>query len=194
MYTSGAYAPVGGVVHGVPPQLANSKSESMTGQVLADHAVVLGTFSEVKIPPHPVVPQSCLCSAMESSHGRFVYRGALVICALELLALKEPTQSFNLKPSSIPPISVVNRLDLIGHLVAARVPRTPVALRAAAAAGWRRRWWSIILSTAVQRALATTALGGPLYPQAAEDAPSLAAVLALAPQEGPSRMPLRVAA
>ena len=178
----------------MPPQLANSKSESMTGQVLADHAVVLGTFSEVKIPPHPVVPQSCLCSAMESSHGRFVYRGALVICALELLALKEPTQSFNLKPSSIPPISVVNRLDLIGHLVAARVPRTPVALRAAAAAGWRRRWWSIILSTAVQRALATTALGGPLYPQAAEDAPSLAAVLALAPQEGPSRMPLRVAA
>jgi hypothetical protein len=77
------------------------------------------------------------------------------------------------------------------------LPRTPVALRAAAAAGWRRKWCSIF-STAVQRAFATIALGGaweaPLYAQAAEDAPSLTAVLALAPQEeGPGRMPLRVA-
>jgi len=54
-----------------------------------------------------------------------------------------------------------------------------------------------MFSTAVQRAFATIALGGAwealLYPQAAEDAPSLAAVLALTPQEGPDRMPLRIA-
>ena len=52
-------------------------------------------------------------------------------------------------------------------------PASP-AIRAAAAAGWTRRWWSM-LSVAVQQAVASTALGGPwqqpLRPGACEGPP-----------------------
>ena len=64
-------------------------------------------------------------------------------------------------------------------LVAARAPRVPAAVHAAACSGWRRRWWSH-LSVAVQRAVCSTALGGdwiaPALPAGEE--PSLATILA----------------
>eukprot|EP00435_Cladocopium_sp_Y103_P003690 s4199_g1.t1 len=69
--------------------------------------------------------------------------------------------------------------ELLRLLVATRAPRAPAALRVAAAAGWRRRWWGL-LGVAVQRAVATTALGGewlaPPQPAAREETPPLAAV------------------
>ena len=55
----------------------------------------------------------------------------------------------------------------------------------------RRRWWSL-LGVAVQRAVASTALGGEWQPAAGEDAPPLAAILALTPSSAPSRMPMRM--
>ena len=72
------------------------------------------------------------------------------------------------------------------------VPRPP-AVRAAATAGWARRWWSM-LSVAVQQAVASTALGGawlqPLQPAAGEG-PPLDSILHHAAPEGHSRLPLR---
>ena len=57
---------------------------------------------------------------------------------------------------------------LLRDLVRVRACRAPPALRAAAASGWTRRWWSI-LSVAVQQAVTSTALGRPwpLPPHAA---------------------------
>ena len=55
---------------------------------------------------------------------------------------------------------------LLRLLVHTRAPRAPPAVRASAASGWRRRWWSL-LSVAVQQAVATTALSGEwLLPEA----------------------------
>ena len=74
-----------------------------------------------------------------------------------------------------------------------RAPRVPGVLRASAAAGWRRRWWSL-LSVAVQHAVTTTALSGEwLLPATAtsENAPHLAEVFDMAPPAAPSLLPLR---
>ena len=82
---------------------------------------------------------------------------------------------------------------LLRDLVRVRACRAPPALRAAAASGWTRRWWSI-LSVAVQQAVTSTALGRPwpLPPHAARaTGPPLDRLLDLA--EGPSRLPLRPA-
>ena len=49
--------------------------------------------------------------------------------------------------------------ELLRLLVNVRAPRAPGVLRASAAVGWRRRWWSL-LSVAVQHAVTTTALSG----------------------------------
>ena len=71
-------------------------------------------------------------------------------------------------------------------------PPRPTTLRAAAAQGWARRWWSV-LSFALPRAVASSALkvwtlpplpGGP-------DALRLGDVLDLAIGSAPSRLPLR---
>ena len=82
--------------------------------------------------------------------------------------------------------------DLV-RLVRLRSYRAPPALRAAAASGWRRRWWGM-LSVAVQQAVASTALGQP-WPQpphaTSVEGPPLDRVLDLAEAEGPSRPPLR---
>ena len=48
--------------------------------------------------------------------------------------------------------------DLVRHLARQRSLRAPQALRAAARAGWARRWWGQ-LGCALQRALASTLLG-----------------------------------
>lgn len=82
---------------------------------------------------------------------------------------------------------------LIRALVAIRCRRAPAALRAAAAAGWQRRWWGF-LSVAVQRAVCATVLGGAFLrpPLPAGDAdPPLAEVLSLTPAASPSLMPIR---
>ncbi|CAE7030091.1 unnamed protein product [Symbiodinium natans] len=67
------------------------------------------------------------------------------------------------------------------------------ALRAAARSGWERRWWGQ-LGCALQRALASTLLGGcwraPAQPTGDEGTP-LGWVLELAEAEQPSRLPLR---
>lgn len=81
---------------------------------------------------------------------------------------------------------------LLRLLVRTRTPRAPPAVRASAASGWRRRWWSL-LSVAVQQAVATTALSGEwLLPATAiaDDGPRLADIVGLAPATGPSRLPL----
>ena len=69
----------------------------------------------------------------------------------------------------------------------------PQAVRRAAEAGWRRRWWAL-LSAALQRALASTLLGGRWLPPAglaAEGEPDLADVLPLAGPSWSSLLPLR---
>ena len=84
---------------------------------------------------------------------------------------------------------------LLRDLVRVRACRAPPALRAAAASGWTRRWWSI-LSVAVQQAVTSIALGRPwpLPPHAARaTGPPLDRLLDLAEAEGPSRLPLRPA-
>ena len=48
---------------------------------------------------------------------------------------------------------------LVDRLARLRALRAPPAVRRAAEAGWRRRWWAL-LSAALQRALASTLLGG----------------------------------
>ena len=82
---------------------------------------------------------------------------------------------------------------LVDRLVRFRALRVPPSVRRAAEAGWRRRWWAL-LSAALQRALASTLLGGrwlsPARP-AAQGEPDLADVLALAGPSGPSLLPLR---
>ena len=56
---------------------------------------------------------------------------------------------------------------LVDRLVRLRALHAPPAVRRAAEAGWRRRWWAL-LSAALQRALASTLLGGRLaFPRAA---------------------------
>ncbi|CAE7208919.1 unnamed protein product [Symbiodinium sp. CCMP2592] len=82
----------------------------------------------------------------------------------------------------------------VQHLIRVRSHRAPPALRRAAAAGWSRRWWGL-LAVAVQRAVASTALGQawpvPLHPRQGDE-PPLERVLELAgPAAGPSRLPLR---
>ena len=71
--------------------------------------------------------------------------------------------------------------------------RAPRALRAAARAGWARRWWGQV-GCALQRALASKLLGGvwhaPAQPACDEHVP-IGRVLALAEAEQPSRLPLR---
>ena len=71
--------------------------------------------------------------------------------------------------------------------------RAPRALRAAARAGWERRWWGQ-LGCALQRALASMLLGGcwraPAQPTGDEHTP-LRWVLELAEAEQLSRLPLR---
>ena len=83
--------------------------------------------------------------------------------------------------------------DLVRHLVRQRSLRAPQALRAAARAGWARRWWGQ-LGCALQRALASTLLGdvwrAPAQPAGADDVP-LGRVLELAEAEQPSRLPLQ---
>ena len=82
---------------------------------------------------------------------------------------------------------------LVDRLVRLRALRAPPAVRRAAEAGWRRRWWAL-LSAALQRALASTLLGGrwlSLARPAAQGEPDLADVLALAGPSGPSLLPLR---
>ena len=65
-------------------------------------------------------------------------------------------------------------------------------LRASAAQGWARRWWSV-LSVALQRAVASSALGVWTMPPllGALDALPLGDVLDLAIASAPSRLPLR---
>ena len=80
----------------------------------------------------------------------------------------------------------------MSRLVALRSWRGPPAARGPARAAWARRWWSV-LSAAVQQAIGHTALGraravpGP----AASRVPALNEVLALAPADSVSRLPLR---
>ena len=63
---------------------------------------------------------------------------------------------------------------MTSDLVRLRAYRAPPAVRAAATAGWPRRWW-IMRSVVVQHAVASTALGGawlqPLQPEAGEGLP-----------------------
>ena len=77
-------------------------------------------------------------------------------------------------------------------LLRLRVQRAPPPLRAAAAQGWARRWWSV-LSVALQRAVASSALGVWTMPPlpGAPDALPLGDVLDLAIASAPSRLPLR---
>ena len=80
----------------------------------------------------------------------------------------------------------------VRQLLRLRVQRAPATLRATAAQGWARRWWGL-LSVAVQRAVASTALGVwtmPALPSSPDGVP-LADVLELADFAGPSRLPLR---
>ena len=83
--------------------------------------------------------------------------------------------------------------DLVRDLAQQRPLRAPRALRAAARSGWERRWWGQ-LGCALQRALASTLLGGcwraPAQPTGDEGTP-LGWVLELAEAEQPSRLPLR---
>ena len=83
-------------------------------------------------------------------------------------------------------------IALVRMLTALRRLRAPPSLRATAAAGWAHRWWCL-LSTAAQRAAATTALEEdwitPALPRTPP--PPLADILAAAPATGPSRLPLR---
>ena len=84
-------------------------------------------------------------------------------------------------------------LHLVRRLLRLRACRAPPSLRAAAAAGWSRRWWGL-LSTAAQKAVCSTLLGGPwLAPALAhgDAGPPLADVLGEAPPFGPSLLPLR---
>ena len=78
---------------------------------------------------------------------------------------------------------------LVDRLVRLRALRAPPAVRRAAEAG--RRWWAL-LSATLQRALASTLLGGrwlaPARP-AAQGKPDLANVLALAGASGPGLGP-----
>ncbi|CAE7567426.1 unnamed protein product [Symbiodinium necroappetens] len=71
------------------------------------------------------------------------------------------------------------------------VQRAPPPLRASAAQGWARRWWSV-LSVALQRAVACSALGVWSMPPlpGAQDALPLGDVLDLASASAPSRLPL----
>ena len=69
---------------------------------------------------------------------------------------------------------------------------SPPPLRASAAQGWVRRWWSV-LSVALQRAVATSALGVWTMPPPLLGAPDtlpLSDVLDLASASAPSRLPL----
>ncbi|CAE7502185.1 unnamed protein product [Symbiodinium natans] len=78
----------------------------------------------------------------------------------------------------------------VRQLLRLRVQRAPAALRAAAAQGWARRWWGL-LSVAVQRAVASTALGVwtmPALPSSPDGVP-LADVFELADFVRPSRLP-----
>ena len=77
-------------------------------------------------------------------------------------------------------------------LLRLRVQRAPPPLRAAAAQGWARRWWSV-LSVALQRAVASSALGVWTMPPlpGAPDALPLGDVLDLAIASAPSRLPFR---
>ena len=77
-------------------------------------------------------------------------------------------------------------------LLRLRVQRAPPPLRASAAQGWARRWWSV-LSVALQRAVASSALGVWTMPPlpGAPDALPLGDVLDLATASAPSRLPLR---
>ena len=81
----------------------------------------------------------------------------------------------------------------VRQLVRVRAQRAPPAIRAAAAAGWTRRWWSM-LSVAVQQTFASTALGGPWQQPlrlGACEGPPLDVVLQWTGPVGPSRLPLR---
>lgn len=84
-------------------------------------------------------------------------------------------------------------LTFVRRLVRLRARRAPPAVRTAAAAGWRRRWWGL-LGVAVQRALGPTLLGddwrAPQCPTGSADLP-LGEILALAGASAPSRLPLR---
>ena len=78
---------------------------------------------------------------------------------------------------------------LVRRLVARRAPP---AVRGPARAAWARRWWSV-LSAAVQKAIGHTALGrARAVPGPAQSrVPALDEVLALAPADSVSRLPLR---
>ena len=82
--------------------------------------------------------------------------------------------------------------SFVRDLVRLSAYRATPAVRAAATAGWVRRW--SMLSVAVQQAVASTALGGawlqPLQPEAGEG-PPLDSILHHAALEGHSRLPLR---
>ena len=77
-------------------------------------------------------------------------------------------------------------------LLRLRVQRAPPPLRAFSAQGWARRLWSV-LSVALQRAVASSALGVWTMPPlpGAPDALPLGDVLDLAIASAPSRLPLR---
>ena len=77
-------------------------------------------------------------------------------------------------------------------LLRLRVQRASPPLRAAAAQGWARRWWSV-RSVALQRAVASSALGVWTMPPlpGAPDALPLGDLLDLAIASAPSRLPLR---
>ena len=76
-------------------------------------------------------------------------------------------------------------------LAALRAERAPPAVRATASAAWQRRWWGQ-LSCAVQRAVASTLVGGfwVAPPQPRDVELPLADVLDLADPPLPSRLPL----
>ena len=76
-------------------------------------------------------------------------------------------------------------------LAALRAERAPPAVRATALAAWQRRWWGQ-LNCAVQRAVASTMVGGfwVAPPQPRDVELPLADVLDLADPPLPSRLPL----
>ena len=83
-------------------------------------------------------------------------------------------------------------MALVRRLVALRSCRAPPPVRVPARAAWARRWWSV-LSTAVQQAIGHMALGrARAVPWPAQSrVPALDEVLALAPSDPVSRLPLR---
>ena len=81
---------------------------------------------------------------------------------------------------------------LVRRLVALHSCRAPPAVRGPAQAAWARRWWSVLFA-AVQKAIGHTALGqARAVPGRAQSrVPALDEVLALAPADSVSRLPLR---